>query len=477
MCKANIDYNRVKIQCVVPHLVQRLRDGAGLLTIERWLFAWLLELGRRLLQAVFDALLSDVAFCHDKRQLAREALVKKMRSRGQATVMINSIFGALQTKTTHWVEHLRGRRGPCRTKRRNGGTGVYPVLWMLGVYDRCTPALQAEISRAMTLCGSGAEACALLDTRGISLAPKQVGRIAYSVGKRALVARDHLLDHADAIPEQDRLFAGKRIAVALDGGRYRARINHTAGRRTVKGRRGFETPWREPKGFIVYVLDDNGHMDKRFKPLCDFITAGPDDLCALLKKYLYAYGGYEATEVVFLGDGAHWIWNRVWELSEVLQAQGVFVTEVLDFYHVVEHLHALSALPQRWTERKRKMWVKRQRRALKVGDASDGLTAIEALAAEVEPTNRKAFIREQEYFAGDNASRILYADFKAEGLPIGSGAIESAIRRVINQRVKSNGIFWKPENAEAVMHMRAQLKTFRFDDMIHHATSSFARAA
>jgi hypothetical protein len=47
----------------------------------------------------------------------------------------------------------------------------------------------------------------------------------------------------------------------------------------------------------------------------------------------------------------------------------------------------------------------------------------------------------RDYFAR-NAARMQYAAFVASSVPIGSGAIQSAIRRVVNMRMKSNGMFW-----------------------------------
>lgn len=54
--------------------------------------------------------------------------------------------------------------------------------------------------------------------------------------------------------------------------------------------------------------------------------------------------------------------------------------------------------------------------------------------------------------------RMQYADFMAQNLPIGSGVIESAIRRIVNLRIKGPGIFWLPENAERVTHQGVKLK-------------------
>ena len=56
-----------------------------------------------------------------------------------------------------------------------------------------------------------------------------------------------------------------------------------------------------------------------------------------------------------------------------------------------------------------------------------------------------------------------YPHFRSLGVPIGSGAIESSIRRVINLRLKGNGIFWRKENAEAMLQVRAQVITDRWD--------------
>jgi len=68
-----------------------------------------------------------------------------------------------------------------------------------------------------------------------------------------------------------------------------------------------------------------------------------------------------------------------------------------------------------------------------------------------------------------------YLRFKRRGLPIGSGAAESAIRRVINLRLKGNAKFWLAENAEAMLMMRCYLKTGRFEDFIDWATHSAVR--
>ena len=60
-----------------------------------------------------------------------------------------------------------------------------------------------------------------------------------------------------------------------------------------------------------------------------------------------------------------------------------------------------------------------------------------------------------------------YRALKDLGLPRGSGIVESAIRRVINLRIKSPGKFWTEDNAEAALHLRSYLKAGHWDQQVH----------
>ena len=55
-----------------------------------------------------------------------------------------------------------------------------------------------------------------------------------------------------------------------------------------------------------------------------------------------------------------------------------------------------------------------------------------------------------------------YQHFKQQGLPVGSGHVESAIRRVINLRLKAPGTFWKEDRAEYFLFLRAQFISGRW---------------
>ena len=77
-------------------------------------------------------------------------------------------------------------------------------------------------------------------------------------------------------------------------------------------------------------------------------------------------------------------------------------------------------------------------------------------------------------FLDKHKLHMRYKHLRRIGLPMGSGAIESAIRRVVNQRLKGNGIMWLQENAEAMLVLRAAALTDRWEESIDHARNTMA---
>ena len=74
-----------------------------------------------------------------------------------------------------------------------------------------------------------------------------------------------------------------------------------------------------------------------------------------------------------------------------------------------------------------------------------------------------------------DAGRLRYDCFRCRGLPIGSGAIESTIRRVINLRLKGNSIYWTEDNAEAVFQLRAAVVSGRWEEIVEHTQAAMAK--
>ena len=359
-----------------------------------------------------------------------------------------------------WVTYYR-RKGQRRGGKRYAG--LYAGLVLLGIYDRCTPALAAEISLLAAMLGSLDEARDVLANRGVELDIKTVRLIAYRYAARARVVQQI---ESTAL---DDTVSGRRVVISTDGGRLRLRETKR-GPKTKKGRRRYTGAWREPKVLIIYVVDAEGKREARFAPVIDAILKGPDAVFALLRSYLQRLGITQADQVLFIADGAPWIWKRVPLLVQALGLSTEQVHEVLDFYHAAEHLGKVSALRKDWSAKVRSRWRTQQRRLLLGGEVERVIAAVRDIC---RGRNSKAIRTHRDYFI-KNQSRMAYAKLLGMKLPIGSGAIESTVRRVVNLRLKGASLFWCRASAEAILLLRSYYKAGRWNLLKRMATSHLA---
>ena len=359
-----------------------------------------------------------------------------------------------------WVTYYR-RKGQRRAGKRYAG--VYAGLVLLGIYDRCTPALAAEVSLLAAMLGSLVEARDVLADRGVDLDIKTMRLIAYRYAARAR------LDHQIETTTFEDTVAGRRVVISSDGGRLRLR-EAKRGPKTKKGRRRYTGAWREPKVLIIYVVDAEGKREASFAPVIDATLKGPDAVFALLRTYLQRLSITQADQVLFVADGAPWIWKRVPLLVQALGLAAQQVHELLDFYHAVQHLAQVAALRNDWSAKARSRWRNQQRRLLLRGQLEQVIAAIRDLC---RGRNSKAMRTHRDYFI-KHQSRMAYAQLMAMKLPIGSGAIESTVRRVVNLRLKGPSIFWCRASAEAILLLRSYYKAGRWKMLKHMATSHLA---
>lgn len=362
-----------------------------------------------------------------------------------------------------WVTYHR-RKGQRRAGKRYAG--VYAGLVLLGIYDRCTPALASEVSLLAAMLGSLAEAQDVLAARGVELDTKTVRLIAYRYAARARLEQQiERTVFADTV-------AGRRVVISSDGGRLRLR-EAKRGPQTKKGRRRYTGAWREPKVLIVYVVDAEGKQESRFAPFIDATLKGPDAVFALLRTYLQRLEITQADQVLFIADGAPWIWKRVPLLVQALGLGAEQVHELLDFYHAAHHLGQVAALRKDWSAKARTRWRTQQRHLLLRGEVAQVIAAVRDLC---RGRNSKAIRKHREYFL-KNQHRMAYAQLIALKLPIGSGAIESAVRRVVNLRLKGSSLFWCRASAEAILLLRSYYKAGRWNMLKRMATSHLALLA
>jgi hypothetical protein len=104
-------------------------------------------------------------------------------------------------------------------------------------------------------------------------------------------------------------------------------------------------------------------------------------------------------------------------------------------------------------------WAAQQRTALREHGSGPVRTALSAAHAPT-PAAAEVLRVERGYFR-TNAARMAYPDFHTHGLPLGSGAIESGAKHVVQLRMKRPGVPWSAAGAQGVLNVRCQLLSGR----------------
>jgi hypothetical protein len=167
------------------------------------------------------------------------------------------------------------------------------------------------------------------------------------------------------------------------------------------------------------------------------------------------HGAARIRQLVVLGDGAHWIWNLAGQHFPE-------ATQIVDLYHAREHLHDLARLLEFILGDRREEWL-----AARLGELDAGnIPAICAAARTFPLTGRKASDLDTAlgYFE-TNAHRMRYQHFRSLGRSVGSGAVEAGCKAVIGQRRKLSGMRWSCQGATAILTLRCQQASGRWEEI------------
>ena len=428
-----------------------------------------------LVAALLGKVTEQPAMAGHVEEIRQEAAVA-LRAPQARPLQVRLLCGLVLFISTLYCAPLRGKQGVSPGRQRQAG--LYPELAALGFLKGCSPALQYTVARIVALSPSIAVARKELARQGIRLDKKAVRRIAEQLGRQmlALRQRELLAWRAGQLPAGND-FAGRRVVVQIDGGRIRVRENKKRKKqqRRRKGQREkFHTPWREPKVLTIFEIDERGKMTKRHRqPLIDGTLLGPDHLAELVAYHLHRLGVAQAELVVFVSDGARWIWDRLDWIERRAGLDPSRTMHVLDFCHAAHHV-SLALQTLAWDEPQRRETYGRLRKLLK---GSRWEEVVDQLIgwARGQPENSEIWTEIRYLNSHGQEGHLNYVTFRRRGIPCGSGAIESAIRRVINQRLKSNAMYWLQENAEAMFAVRATLLCARWEETLTRVRHTMAR--
>lgn len=393
------------------------------------------------------------------------------------------LFGGLMI----WIASLY-----CAPRKKEGSlsrssrSGLYIELAQFGCGKGVTPALESRIARQVAIGPSLEFARRELDRAGLSLNGKLIRRVAYQCGAGLLELRTYQLQQwrDGKLPVGNELSC-KRVTVQIDGGRTKIRgamqpaeytkervnddgmpVEDLPGRSKRLPSRTFATEWREPKLVTIFVHDEQGRMVKGSLPTIDGTFLGPDAIAELVAMHLVRLGAATAQSITFVADGAPWIWDRIERIVALAKLDQVPIHQVLDNCHAAHHVSlALAALGL--DQEQRTPLYRQYRTLLRNGQWRRVIEELSELVklSDDSSAGSAAFQTEIAYLQkhGD-AGHLSYPHFRGLGIPLGSGAIESSIRRVINLRLKSNSMYWREPNAELMLHLRAQVISNRWDE-------------
>lgn len=216
--------------------------------------------------------------------------------------------------------------------------------------------------------------------------------------------------------------------------------------------------WREVKLGVVFREEDHvpGSRGRRgFLENARYIgvLGEQENFKQAMKAALDVERWGRAKEVVWLGDGA----RGNWTLAEALAPTA---TQILDVQHAVEHGVDCGKALLGESSPLLKDWHRRIEQLIYDGDVDALVRELmeTLLEAPDNPFATKAIGALIGYYR-NNQERMKYREFRARGLMIGSGAIESAHRHVIQSRMKKAGQHWAEVSGNRMVGLRTAYST------------------
>lgn len=153
-----------------------------------------------------------------------------------------------------------------------------------------------------------------------------------------------------------------------------------------------------------------------------------------------------------VGDGAPWIWNLA---AEHFGER----TEAVDFYHAAEHVWAVARAVYGAESEEARVGATVCIRAMRAAGGTPVRAALAALRPETAEAT--ALVRTERAYFATNTERMNYPALVAQGLPIGSGAVEASASHVVQHRMKRPGQRWSERGARAMLTLRARAASHR----------------
>lgn len=331
------------------------------------------------------------------------------------------------------------------------GPGFSPLDEELGLLPGVlTPPLQAHLSRLGCRHSFTDAADELQQMKGVTVSPATARRQTEAHG--ALYAALQEAEAARVLATAPPPEAGPPVQqVSVDGAMVPLR----------------DGSWREVRTLAIGTVVPGGAAGEPVTTNLSYFSRLADaaTFIRLATGEVHRRGVETAGLVAGVVDGALWC-------QDFFAVHRPDAVRILDFGHAAEHLSPVAEAVWGGGEAAQQ-WAQTQRCQL-VEDAAAVLEAIRALpvaAAAVPATAQQAQTAALTYLE-PRLAQMAYATFRAQGLPIGSGAVESANKLVVEHRLKGAGRRWAERNVTPMVALRGALCSGRWAE----AWTAIARA-
>ena len=388
---------------------------------------------------------------------------RRLQSKGFRERVLQTLFGV-----------IRCRRRERRCPHGCAGSQVAPLDQALGVLPHQRTGAEVQWMGCLLAGFVPYEtACRWLQQlTGGSVAAGTVWRWVQQVGQQVMAQlADELEALAAGMLPPAELLTAELAALPLVIGADGVMVPFRPQPGTPKGK----TRWREIKVAILARLGERlTRQGKRVTRLCQrrlvAVLGTIDDLTPRLWLEAVRQGVRTAVPVVWLSDGGRGFWTV---FQRCFSAVGAIA--ILDFYHAAQNLYKGAAAWLDGRTRACQQWFARLRHQLRHGHEQPVLAELAALVAtEPFPESARETLTKVYHYLKTHEAHIQYDQFKAAGLPIGSGLVESACKWLIQQRFKGGGMRWSELGFDHLLHLRLAWVNQRFDSffpaMIHSPT-------
>lgn len=375
----------------------------------------------------------------------RDKAGARLTHRERTTMQARSCFGTLRLDVVSGYSKAEGRS---LTPAREALFG--------GRRSAMTPMLTRNVAHLGLEAGSFEKASRLCADWNVSISDDLVMDTVREVGRRC---------RPELLPKRCADAAGPEDSLILMGDGWNAR--HRGPKWGKKGAAQEEKiDWKDIKSAVIFKAAHVVEAGRGRRALLTRHTvampadAGPERYGEALEREAVRMGLNEARKAYFYSDGGVYLWNQ-YDYRFRPVAEGT-----LDYYHAMEHVAvaAASLIPD---ETERAAWLKTTREQIRT---EGGRTLHERLArmlkGRVLPAEAvKDAEREIKYFE-KHKEHMDYDKRKKEGMPIGSGAVESLCGQ-FQDRLKRRGQFWSREGFEPIL----QAYVWHMNDELDYATA------